>query len=86
MVGNLVFRLGLGNDFGDLAFLVGFGVVALGSGYGDDSGKVRVLELAVGTFLAIHYETRLPEILEEVADFLGHGDGCFAPLGLWRWF
>lgn len=30
-VGKLVFRLGFGNNFGDLAFLVGFGVVALGS-------------------------------------------------------
>jgi len=31
-VGNLVFWFGFGNDFGDLALLVGFGIVAFRSG------------------------------------------------------
>jgi hypothetical protein len=34
----LVAWLGFGNEFGDLAFLVGFGVIAFSSRKGDDSG------------------------------------------------
>ena len=41
-----------------------------------------MLELAVGAFLAVDGEPGRSKILEEVADFLRHGDGCFAPSGL----
>jgi hypothetical protein len=54
--------LGFGNGFGDLTFLVTFGVVAFGSGEGDDVGSVGVLELAVGAFLAVELETGAAEI------------------------
>ena len=42
-------------------------------GFGNDSSQVRMLELAVRTFLAIEFEPCLSEIFEEVADFFGHG-------------
>jgi hypothetical protein len=41
-----------------------------------------VLELAMGALLAVEFGAGLSEILEEVADLLGHWDYCFASTGL----
>ena len=68
----LLVGLGFGNSPGDLTFLVTFGVVALGSGEGDDVWRVGVFELAVGAFLAVELETGAAEICEELADLAGH--------------
>ena len=64
--------LGFGNGLGDLTFLLTFGVVTLGPGEGDDVWRVGVLELAVGSFLAVELETGAAEIGEELADLAGH--------------
>jgi hypothetical protein len=58
----LLVGLGFGNGLGDLAFLVTFGVVALGSGRGDDVGGAGVLELAMGAILTIKLEASAAEI------------------------
>jgi hypothetical protein len=47
MMESLLRRLRVGNGFCDLALLVGFGVFAFSTAYGDDSLKRRMLELAV---------------------------------------
>lgn len=71
---SLLRRLRVGNGFCDLAFLVGFCVIALSAAYGDDSLKRRMLELAVLSFLTIQGEARLPEFCDEFSDFTGHGE------------
>lgn len=61
------------NRLFDLALLVGLGVVAFGSADGDDTREIRMLELAVGTFLPVDEEAGPVKIGEELADLAGHG-------------
>ena len=70
-------RLGRGqridNGFCDLALLVGFGVVSFGTAQGNDALQRRMFELAMGAFLTIQGEARLPKVGDEFADFAWHG-------------
>jgi hypothetical protein len=72
---SLLWPLRIGNGFSDLAFLVGFGIVAIPATQGDHALEPGMLELAVRAFLAIQFEACSLWVGDQFPDFAWHGVG-----------